>query len=185
MSARIMNHTVKMATGLPGNFARARSIHMGVVFVPQREAWIVERFGKFNRILDPGLNLAIPLVERVAYKQSLKEIILEIEPQSAITNDNVTIDIDGVLFARVIDPFAASYGVDDPELGIVQLSQTNLRSEIGKITLDKLFQERQTVSMSIVDQINQASKVWGIECLRYEIKNVKLPEKVKVAMQQQ
>ena len=95
------------------------------------------------------------------------------------------LQVDGVLFARVRDPFSASYGVDDPENGIIQLSQTNLRSEIGKINLDKLFQERQNVSTTIVNQINLASKEWGIECLRYEIKNVSLPEKIKIAMQQQ
>jgi len=107
------------------------------------------------------------------------------QPQYAITNDNVYLEIDGVLFARIVDAYKASYGVDDAENGILQLSMTNIRAEVGKITLDRLFQERQTVSKYIVDQINNASITWGVECLRYEIKNVKVPDKIRTAMQQQ
>ncbi|MEN2498254.1 MAG: Stomatin-like protein 2, mitochondrial [Marteilia pararefringens] len=184
---RISSSSSKLlATSATGaRLAPRRHLHLGLLFVPQQQCWVIERFGKFNRLLSPGLNWAIPLVETIAYKQSLKEIIIEIDPQPVITHDNVTLEIDGVLFAKVRDPYASSYGVDDPENGIIQLSQTNLRAEVGKINLDVLFQERQTVSNTIVNQINLASQSWGIECLRYEIRNVKLPEKVKDAMQQQ
>jgi len=156
-----------------------------VMFVPQQEAWIVERMGKFNRILDPGVNVLIPIVDKVKYVQSLKEIAIDIPSQSAITIDNVTLNIDGVLYLRVGDPFKASYGVEDPEFAITQLAQTTMRSEIGKITLDTLFRERDNMNTAIVMALNQASDAWGIQCMRYEIRDIRMPARVQEAMQMQ
>lgn len=156
-----------------------------IMFVPQQEAWIVERMGKFNRILEPGLNILIPIVDRVKYVQSLKEIAIDVPKQSAITSDNVTLNIDGVLYLRIVDAYLACYGVEDPEFAITQLAQTTMRSELGKISLDKVFRERENLNVSIVDSINKASEAWGITCLRYEIRDIKLPTRVQEAMQMQ
>ena len=117
--------------------------------------------------------------------QSLKEIVIDIPAQSAITKDNVTLRIDGVLYLKIFDPYLASYGVDDAEHAITQLAQTTMRSELGKIVLDSVFRERESLNIAIVDSINKAAKAWGITCLRYEIKDVKLPDKVQEAMQMQ
>jgi regulator of protease activity HflC (stomatin/prohibitin superfamily) len=155
------------------------------MFVPQQEAWVVERMGKFHRILEPGLNVLIPVVDRVKYVQSLKEIAVDIPKQSAITSDNVTLNIDGVLYLRIVDAYLASYGVEDPEFAITQLAQTTMRSELGKISLDKVFRERENLNVSIVDSINKASEAWGMTCLRYEIRDIKLPPRVQEAMQMQ
>ncbi|XP_060526645.1 stomatin-like protein 2, mitochondrial [Cylas formicarius] len=160
-------------------------INTVVMFVPQQEAWIVERMGKFHRILDPGLNLLIPIIDRVKYVQSLKEIAVDIPKQSAITSDNVTLSIDGILYLRIIDAYLASYGVEDPEFAITQLAQTTMRSELGKISLDKVFRERENLNVSIVDSINKASEAWGMTCLRYEIRDIRLPQRVQEAMQMQ
>lgn len=141
--------------------------------------------GKFHRILDPGLNILIPIVDRVKYVQSLKEIAIDVPKQSAITSDNVTLNIDGVLYLRIVDAYLASYGVEDPEFAITQLAQTTMRSELGKISLDKVFRERENLNVSIVDSINKASEAWGITCLRYEIRDIKLPVRVQEAMQMQ
>lgn len=132
--------------------------------------------GKFHRILDPGLNFLVPIVDRVKYVQSLKEIAIDVPKQSAITVDNVTLGIDGVLYLRILDPYLASYGVEDPEFAITQLAQTTMRSELGKMSLDKVFRERESLNVSIVDSINKASAAWGITCLRYEIRDIKVSE---------
>lgn len=156
-----------------------------ILFVPHQEAWVVERMGKFHRILEPGLNILIPFVDRIKYVQSLKEIAIDIPQQSAVTADNVTLSIDGVLFLRINDPYLASYGVEDPEFSIVQIAQTTMRSEIGEISLDKVFREREGLNVGIVKSINKASNAWGITCLRYEIRDIRLPERVREAMQMQ
>ncbi|KAJ0174122.1 hypothetical protein K1T71_010268 [Dendrolimus kikuchii] len=156
-----------------------------IMFVPQQEAWIVERMGKFHRILEPGLNLLWPIVDKIKYVQSLKEIAIDVPKQSAITSDNVTLSIDGVLYLRIIDPYLASYGVEDPEFAITQLAQTTMRSELGQISLDKVFRERESLNVSIVHAINKASEAWGITCLRYEIRDIKLPTRIHEAMQMQ
>ncbi|XP_045483662.1 stomatin-like protein 2, mitochondrial [Harmonia axyridis] len=169
-------------------FKRFRSstpINTVVMFVPQQEAWVVERMGKFYRLLEPGLNILIPIVDKVKYVQSLKEIAVDIPKQSAITADNVNLNIDGVLYLRIIDPYLTSYGVEDPEFAITQLAQTTMRSELGKISLDKVFRERENLNVSIVDSINKASEAWGMQCLRYEIRDIKLPQRVQEAMQMQ
>uniref|UniRef100_A0A8C5S0P2 Stomatin-like protein 2, mitochondrial n=1 Tax=Laticauda laticaudata TaxID=8630 RepID=A0A8C5S0P2_LATLA len=156
-----------------------------VLFVPQQEAWVVERMGRFHRILEPGLNFLIPLLDRIRYVQSLKEIVINVPEQSAITHDNVTLQIDGVLYLRIMDPYKASYGVEDPEYAVTQLAQTTMRSELGKLSLDKVFRERESLNASIVYAINQASDYWGIRCLRYEIKDIHVPPRVKESMQMQ
>ncbi|XP_067888824.1 stomatin-like protein 2, mitochondrial [Heterodontus francisci] len=156
-----------------------------VLFVPQQEAWVIERMGRFHRMLDPGLNFLIPVVDRIRYVQSLKEIVIDIPEQSAVSLDNVTLQIDGVLYLRIMDPYKASYGVEDPEYAVTQLAQTTMRSELGKLTLDSVFREREVLNMNMVTQINQAADTWGIRCLRYEIKDIHVPPKVKEAMQMQ
>ncbi|XP_026217566.1 stomatin-like protein 2, mitochondrial [Anabas testudineus] len=156
-----------------------------VLFVPQQEAWVVERMGRFHRILEPGLNLLIPILDRIRYVQSLKEIVIDVPEQSAVSLDNVTLQIDGVLYLRILDPFKASYGVEDPEYAVTQLAQTTMRSELGKLTLDKVFRERESLNSNIVHSINQASDEWGIRCLRYEIKDIQVPPRIKESMQMQ
>ncbi|XP_009888025.1 PREDICTED: stomatin-like protein 2, mitochondrial [Charadrius vociferus] len=141
--------------------------------------------GKFHRILEPGLNFLIPLLDRIRYVQSLKEIVINVPEQSAVTLDNVTLQIDGVLYLRVMDPYKASYGVEDPEYAVTQLAQTTMRSELGKLSLDRVFRERESLNANIVDAINQASDYWGIRCLRYEIKDIHVPPRVKESMQMQ
>ncbi|CAG8522878.1 2536_t:CDS:2 [Ambispora leptoticha] len=154
-------------------------------FVPQQEAWVIERFGKFDRILPPGLALVIPFIERIKYVKSLKEICLNIPTQSAITQDNVTLELDGVLYIKVIDPYKASYGVEDAEYAIAQLAQTTMRAEIGQMTLDRTLAERSHLNANIVSAINSAAIDWGVECLRYEIRDIKPPEKVVESMHSQ
>lgn len=156
-----------------------------LMFVPQQEAWIVERMGKFNSILEPGLNILVPFIDKVKYVQLLKEIAIEIPHQSAITKDNVVLALDGVLYLRIRDPYKASYGVENAEFAITQLAQTTMRSEIGKIFLDTLNQDREMLNHEIVASINTAAGAWGIECLRYEIRNIELPEKIKDSLQLQ
>ncbi|KAI9506495.1 Stomatin [Coemansia spiralis] len=156
-----------------------------IKFVPQQEAWVVERMGKFSRILDPGLAVLIPLLDRIAYTQSLKEVAVEIPTQSAITQDNVTLELDGVLYYRVTDPYKASYGVAQAEFSITQLAQTTMRAEIGQMTLDTTLAERNTLNHNIVNAINMASESWGIACLRYEIRDIHPPAKVVEAMHSQ
>lgn len=156
-----------------------------VNFVPQQEAWIVERFGKFYKVLEAGLNILLPFVDKIKYVQNLKEVALEVPSQSAITKDNVTLHLDGVLFFRVIDPYQASYGIDDHEFAITQLAQTTMRSEIGRIMLDDVFKERDTLNKQIVEAISGSVEVWGIKCLRYEIRDVTPPSRVLEAMQMQ
>jgi regulator of protease activity HflC (stomatin/prohibitin superfamily) len=161
------------------------TVAKGVRLVPQQEAWIVERLGKFKETLSAGLNFVIPYVDNVAYKHSLKENAIDIPSQSAITKDNVTLVIDGILYLKITDPKQASYGVSDARYAVSQLAQTTMRSELGKITLDKTFLERDMLNVNIVQSINEASAVWGIQCLRYEIKDITPPDNVRQAMELQ
>ncbi|MEQ1789292.1 MAG: stomatin-like protein [Rickettsiales bacterium] len=157
----------------------------GAKMVPEQQAWIVESLGKFNRKLEPGLNIIIPFIQRVAYKHSLKEMAVDVPEQAGITRDNVTLALDGVLYVRIIDAVAASYGVSDAISAVQLLAQTTMRSEIGKLTLDKTFEERETLNANIVMAINQAAQSWGIQCMRYEIKNITPPSSVLKAMELQ
>ncbi|TQS39357.1 hypothetical protein Golomagni_00120 [Golovinomyces magnicellulatus] len=154
-------------------------------FVPQQTAWIVERMGKFNRILEPGLAILWPFLERISYVKSLKENAIEIPSQSAITADNVTLELDGVLYTRVFDAYKASYGVEDADYAISQLAQTAMRSEIGQMTLDHVLKERASLNTSITVAINEAAQDWGVVCLRYEIRDIHAPDGVVEAMHRQ
>jgi len=157
----------------------------GIKIVPQQSAWVVERLGRFQETLTAGLHFIIPFVDKVAYRHSLKERDTDIPSQSAITRDNVTLIIDGILYLKITDPKQASYGVRDPLYAVSQLAQTTMRSELGKITLDKTFEERESLNANIVQSINEASNVWGIQCLRYEIKDITPPDNVRHAMELQ
>lgn len=156
-----------------------------VKIVPQQEAWVIERLGKFDNVLEPGLNILIPFIQRVAYKHTLKEQAMDVTAQSAISKDNVTLLIDGVLYVKIIDPKAASYGVSNPYYAITQLAQTTMRSEIGKLALDKTFEERDSLNVAIVSAINHAAMTWGIQCMRYEIKDIQPPKSILNAMELQ
>jgi len=145
----------------------------------------MERLGKFDGVLEPGLTMIIPIIQRVAYKHSLKEQAIDVHAQTAISNDNVTLLIDGVLYIKILDPKAASYGVRNPYYAISQLAQTTMRSEIGKLKLDKTFEERETLNHLIVTSMNQAATNWGIQCMRYEIKDIQPPKTILQAMELQ
>ena len=153
------------------------------VMVPQRHQLVIESFGRYSRTLEAGLNFKVPFMETVAYEHSLKEQVLTVDQQYAITKDNVKIKIDGVLYFRVSDAYKASYSVTKPIQALSLLAQTSMRSEIGKLTLDSTFQERQSLNDSVKEALNEASQKWGIDCMRYEIKDIKPPERIKTAMQ--
>eukprot|EP00056_Hartaetosiga_gracilis_P001562 m.45792 g.45792 ORF g.45792 m.45792 type:complete len:369 (+) comp10694_c0_seq1:103-1209(+) len=160
-------------------------VNLGINFVPQQQAWVVERFGKFKEVLEPGLKFLVPIIDEIKYVHSLKEVVIEIPSQSAITQDNVTLHLDGVLYLRVIDPMKASYGVENPHFAVAQLAQTTMRSELGTLPLDTVFKERQTLNIAIVDAINQAAEPWGLACMRCEIRDIMLPDRVVDDMQRQ
>lgn len=157
----------------------------GVKFVPQQQVWIVERMGRYRVSMQAGLNFLIPFIDNISYRHSLKEEAVDIPSQTAITKDNVTLVIDGILYLKITDPKQASYGVGDARYAITQMAQTTMRSELGKMTLDRTFLERDNLNVSIVQSINEASVVWGIQCLRYEIKDITPPDNVRQAMELQ
>lgn len=156
-----------------------------VRMVPQQSVWIVERFGKYSRSLTAGLNFLTPFIETVAYKQGLKEYAMDVPEQSAITRDNVTLVLDGIIYLKITDPYQASYGVSNPVFAVVQLAQTTMRSEIGKLSMDAAFEERDQLNTNIVTAINQAAQTWGIQCMRYEIRNISPPTSVLKSMEMQ
>lgn len=153
--------------------------------VPQQNAWVVERLGKFHSVLTPGLNIIIPFIDRVAYKHSLKEVPLDTPSQVCITKDNTQLTVDGVLFFQVTDPQRASYGTSNYIIAITQLAQTTLRSVVGRMELDKTFEERDLINKSVVTAIDEAALNWGVKVLRYEIKDLTPPAVILQAMQQQ
>ena len=155
------------------------------VVVPQQNAYIVESLGKYSRTLESGFALLIPFVERVAYRHSLKERAIDVEEQICITSDNVQVGVDGVLYLQVMDARKASYGIGNYLFAIAQLAQTTLRSEIGKIELDKTFEERSHINLRVVEELDDASNPWGVKVLRYEIKNINPPHDVLSAMEKQ
>jgi regulator of protease activity HflC (stomatin/prohibitin superfamily) len=157
----------------------------GVCIIPQQSAYVVERLGKFNRVLNAGISYIIPFVDRIAYRHTLKEQTVDIPEQICITRDNVQVGVDGVIFIQVFDPQMASYGISNYFFSIIQLAQTTMRSEVGKIDLDKTFEERTAINSMIVAAINDASRTWGVKILRYEIKNIVPPETVLKAMEKQ
>ncbi len=156
-----------------------------VTIVPQQHAWVVERLGKFHATLGPGLKIVIPFIDRIAYKHSLKEIPLDTPSQVCITRDNTQLSVDGVLYFQVTDPQRASYGSSNYIVAITQLAQTTLRSVIGKLELDKTFEEREFINHSVVSSIDEAAMNWGVKVLRYEIKDLTPPQVILHAMQQQ
>ncbi len=160
-------------------------ILMTVKVVPQQTALIVERLGKFYGVLQPGISFVVPFIDRIAYKHSLKEKAIDIPEQICITRDNVQVRVDGVLFLQVFDAQRASYGISDYIFAVTQLAQTTMRSEVGKIDLDKAFEERMTMNRAVVQAIDEASEVWGVKMLRYEIKNITPPQSVLHAMEKQ
>jgi regulator of protease activity HflC (stomatin/prohibitin superfamily) len=157
----------------------------GVRVVPQQSAWVVERLGKFKDTLQPGLNIIIPFVDRVAYRHSLKEVPLDVAEQVCITKDNTQLAVDGLIYYQVTDPRLASYGTSDYVTAIVQLSQTTLRSEVGKMELDQSLQSRDVINRQIVAVLDEAGRSWGVKVLRYEVKNLTPPEAILRAMQAQ
>jgi regulator of protease activity HflC (stomatin/prohibitin superfamily) len=165
---------------------------VGVIFViraikvvPQQNAWVVERLGKFHATLTPGLNFLVPFVDRVAYKHSLKEIPLDVPSQVCITRDNTQLQVDGILYFQVTDPMRASYGSSNYIVAVTQLAQTSLRSVIGKLELDKTFEERDIINAQVVQAIDEAALNWGVKVLRYEIKDLTPPKEILHAMQAQ
>lgn len=153
--------------------------------VPQQHAWVVERLGKFDRILMPGLNIIVPFIDRVAYKHELKEFPLDVPSQVCITRDNTQLQVDGVLYFQVTDPMRASYGSSNYIDAITQLAQTSLRSVIGRMELDKTFEEREAINLAVVSVLDDAATNWGVKVLRYEIKDLTPPAEILRAMQAQ
>ena len=153
--------------------------------VPQQHAWVVERLGKYDRTLTPGLKFVVPFIERVAYKHSLKEVPMDVPSQVCITRDNTQLQVDGIIYFQVTDPMRASYGSSNYEFAITQLAQTLLRSVIGKMELDKTFEERDHINMSVVAALDEAASNWGVKVLRYEIKDLTPPAEILRSMQAQ
>ena len=155
------------------------------VVVPQQSAYVVERLGRFSGVLSAGFHLLIPFLDVIRYRHSLKEIALDIPAQVCITRDNVQVGVDGILYLKVLNPERASYGISDFGFAITQLAQTTLRSEVGKIDLDRSFEERMNINQAIVQELDKASEAWGVKVLRYEIKNITPPHDVLAAMEKQ
>ncbi|MDT8439124.1 MAG: stomatin-like protein [Wenzhouxiangellaceae bacterium] len=153
--------------------------------VPQRSAFVVERLGRFQSTLEAGFHLMIPFVDRVAYKHTLKEQAIDVPQQACVTKDNIQIHVDGVIYMQVIDPKLASYGIEDYRYAAIQLAQTTLRSVVGKIDLDKSFEERAVINERVVDVLTEASEPWGVKVLRYEVADIRLPESIKDALEKQ
>ncbi len=155
------------------------------VVVPQQSAYVVERLGKYSATLDAGFHILLPFIDRIRYKHSLKETAIDIPEQVCITRDNVQVSVDGILYLKVLNPQRASYGISDFHFALVQLGQTTLRSEIGKIELDRTFEERTNINIQVVNELDKASEAWGVKVLRYEIKNITPPKGVLDAMEKQ
>jgi len=153
--------------------------------VPQKQAYIVERLGKYANTLEAGLHVLLPFLDRVAYKHTLKEQAVDVPPQSCITRDNIAVEVDGILYMQVVDPVKASYGINDYRFASTQLAQTTMRSVIGKLDLDKTFEERESINSEIVDAVDKASDPWGVKVTRYEVKNIQPPQSIKDAMEKQ
>ena len=177
---------------MPALIVAAVLIIFGIIFlastikiVPTKQAYIVERLGKYRTTLQAGLNILIPFFDRVRYKHTLKEQAMDVAEQICITKDNISVGVDGVLYFQVIDPVKASYGIDNYRFASVQIAQTTMRSIIGKMELDKTFEERDTINAQIVRAIDQASDPWGVKVTRYEVKNITPPQSIKDAMEKQ
>ncbi len=156
-----------------------------VKIVPQRSAFIIERLGKYHKTLQAGLHIIIPFLDKVAYKHTLKEQAIDVASQICITRDNIAVEVDGILYLQVIDPVKASYGIDNYRFASIQIAQTTMRSVIGRLELDKTFEERETINTSIVEAVDKASEPWGVKITRYEVKNITPPQSIKDAMEKQ
>lgn len=153
--------------------------------VPQKTVFIVERLGKYSRTLEAGFHILVPFVDRIAYKHILKEVAMDVPPQACITKDNIQVEVDGILYFQIMDPVKTSYGVSEYAFASIQLAQTTMRSEVGKIELDKTFEEREKINHEIVTAVDKAAEPWGIKVTRYEIKNIVPPASIKDAMEKQ
>ena len=153
--------------------------------VPQKTIFIIERLGKYSATLDAGFHILIPFIDRVAYKHSMKEMVIDVPPQGCITKDNISVEVDGILYLQITDPVKASYGVDNYIFASTQLAQTTMRSEIGRIDLDRTFEERDKINQEIVMAVDKAAAPWGLKVTRHEIKNIVPPPSIKDAMEKQ
>lgn len=153
--------------------------------VPQKTVFIVERLGKYHQTLEAGFHILIPFIDRVAYKHSMKEMVIDVPPQTCITKDNIAVEVDGILYMQIMDPVKASYGISDYGFASTQLAQTTMRSEVGKIELDRTFEEREKINSEIVAAVDKASEPWGLKVTRHEIKNILPPTSIKDAMEKQ
>jgi regulator of protease activity HflC (stomatin/prohibitin superfamily) len=156
-----------------------------VKVVPQRTAIIIERLGKYRATFTAGFQILIPFIDKIRYRQTLKEQAIDVAPQICITRDNIAVEVDGILYLQVLDPQKASYGIDNYRFASIQIAQTTMRSVIGKLELDKTFEERETINVSIVDAVDKASEPWGVKVTRYEVKNISPPQSIKDAMEKQ
>jgi regulator of protease activity HflC (stomatin/prohibitin superfamily) len=153
--------------------------------VPQKMAFIIERLGKYSTTLEAGFHILVPFLDKVSYKHTLKEQAVDVAPQQCITKDNIAVEVDGILYMQVVDPKKASYGISNYAFASTQLAQTTMRSVIGKLDLDKTFEERETINSAIVDAVDKASDPWGVKVTRYEVKNILPPQSIKDAMEKQ
>lgn len=153
--------------------------------VPQKMAYIIERLGKYSNTLEAGFHILVPFLDKVAYKHTLKEQAVDVAPQQCITKDNIAVEVDGILYMQVVDPKKASYGINNYQFASAQLAQTTMRSVMGKLELDKTFEERETINSAIVDAVDKASDPWGVKVTRYEVKNILPPQSIKDAMEKQ
>lgn len=154
-----------------------------VTIVPQKSAFILERLGKYRGTLEAGFHILVPFLDNISYKHSLKERAVDVPPQVCITKDNISVEVDGILYLQVVDPKKASYGINDFQFASTQLAQTTMRSVIGKLELDKTFEERETINGTIVDAVDKASDPWGVKVTRYEVRNIVPPQSIKDAME--
>ena len=156
-----------------------------IKIVPQRTAIIVERLGKYRATFTAGFQILIPFIDKVRYRHTLKEQAIDVAPQICITRDNIAVEVDGILYLQVLDPQKASYGIDNYRFASIQIAQTTMRSVIGKLELDRTFEERETINVSIVEAVDKASEPWGVKVTRYEVKNISPPQSIKDAMEKQ
>lgn len=161
------------------------TVAKSIRIVPQKQAWIVERLGKYHSTLGAGLHILVPFIDLVSYKRDLKECAIDVPPQQCVTKDNIIVEVDGLLYLQVVDPVKASYGISDYLFACSQLAQTTLRSEVGKLELDRTFEERGTINSAICAEVDKASDPWGVKVTRYEIKTIKPPMSVLDAMEKQ
>ncbi len=178
-----MNPTTIINIGLIVLFAII--VFSNVKVVPQRSAYIVERLGKYRSTLTAGFKILVPFVDKIRYRHTLKEQAIDVASQTCITKDNIAVKVDGILYLQIVDPQKASYGIDDYRFASIQIAQTTMRSVIGKLELDKTFEERDTINTAIVDAVDKASDPWGVKVSRYEVKNITPPQSIKDAMEKQ